>query len=129
MHPPNVSEEKSSDCVDSFNSTQIAPPLPLEQVQFVKTLLEREGSNSIEGESSSTDPFPELRVMDVKFVTFNTTEAEVKERRGDAFSRMEEKRVLLHVRDPVDLSLMIEDERGYLEEEEIVMLLRVDEPV
>ena len=40
----------------------------------------------IEGESSSTDPFPELRVMDVNVVTFKTTEAEVKERRGDAFS-------------------------------------------
>ena len=86
MHPSKMTEEKSSDWVDSFNSTQIAPPLPLEQVQFVKKIVLSEGSNWMEGESSSTDPFPDARVMDVKCVTFNTTEAEVKERRGDAFS-------------------------------------------
>ena len=68
MHPSNAMEEKSSDCVDSFNSTQIAPPFPLEQLQFVKRMLWREGSKVMEGESSSTDPFPDVRVMDVKFV-------------------------------------------------------------
>ena len=72
--------------MDSFNSTQIAPPLPSEHVQFVKKIVLSEGSNWMEGESSSIDPFPDARVMDVKCVTFNTTEAELKERRGDAFS-------------------------------------------
>ena len=42
---------------------------------------------------------------------------------------MDEKRVLLHVRDPVEVSVMMEEEKVYAEEEERVMLLRVIEPV
>ena len=83
----------------------------------------------MEGGSSSTGPFPEARVMEVNVVTFNTTEAEVKERRGEVFSWTVEKRVLLQVRDPMEVRVMIEEERVYCDNDEMFMLLRMAEPV